>query len=103
LAPETGPDQGGEWNHGGDHQGQKTRSNAPQHPHSPADWNLLPTLRLSKNRLLPSHPRLPDATAIARPAGLVAKPPARRNCLAEDRSGKVASSGEMPDLFDHDE
>jgi hypothetical protein len=71
LAPETGPDEGGEWNHGGNHQGQKTRSNAPQHPHSPADWNLLPTPRLSpKNRLLPSHRQSPDATAIA-PTGQV--------------------------------
>jgi hypothetical protein len=38
-----------------------------------------------------------------RPARFVADPPARRNCLEKHPSGKVASSGEMPDLFDHDE
>src|SRR5882757_6076299 len=45
LAPETGPEQRGEWRHGGDHQGQKTRSNAAQHLLPPANRFCLPSKR----------------------------------------------------------
>jgi hypothetical protein len=55
LAPETAPDQGGERNHGGDHRGQKPRSNAPQQPSLPAAQICLPIKRLLRSRGRPNQ------------------------------------------------
>jgi hypothetical protein len=88
LAPKTGPDQGGEWNDGGNHQGQKTRSNAPQHPLSPADRICLPTSGRCTVR------GRADSWPIYR---LVAK------CLGETLFHPSCESGETPDLSEYNE
>jgi hypothetical protein len=74
LALESAPDQGSERNHSGDRQGQKPRSNAPQHPSLPADRICLPFKRLL-------HPR------------------GRPSCLAGHSSARVATAGKNPDFL----
>jgi hypothetical protein len=53
--PDTSPDQDGEWNDGGDHQGPKPRSNAAQHRRSPHKRNLFadPTAIALRGRAYP--------------------------------------------------
>ena len=63
-APKTGPYQDGEWNDGGNHQGQKARLNAPQQHRLP---------------LCPAARSFADLTA-------------RRNCLAKHSSARVAKA-----------
>jgi hypothetical protein len=73
-APKTGPYQDGEWNDGGNHQGQKARLNAPQQHRLP----LCPAAVLCRSN---GSPQLPSETLF------------RESC----------EGGEKPDLFDYNE
>src|ERR1700730_497476 len=77
LAPKTGPEEGGEWNHAGNHQGQQTRSNAAQHPLPPVEESACrPTAVARRGRA--------ESVNLS----------ARRNCLVETLFRRGCGSGE---------